>query len=176
MIVRCGTILDEKAAANLQRLASKTWEVTEPWVFSKQDGKSQCCSSCGEILSDEEKCGDFYQDSNEPHLCTICKNSDHRHVWLMSMEVEKERLAMELWTTRMKQRQNRYCNIFAECIKRGAVLDQNKSAQHRIRSDKLFVKHEELDVLESDPEKLYQQECLYYKVCQNAVENFTTCL
>ncbi|ORM39972.1 Variant-silencing SET domain-containing protein [Babesia sp. Xinjiang] len=176
---------------NLQRLMDLTWGATEPCYVCSGYGDCKNCDYCGDVLHDDNACGDFYVDQYGMNLCNVCQNSDHRLEWLMASNHMRESLGMTLWSLRMDRAYQQSRSTFRELLRN--KVPESDGEIRRVRMDKvatgdqatevdtpvvypcgdtLFCSRRDYERYCKSPMSFYEAQVKYHNMCQNALRNY----
>ncbi|CDR97362.1 SET domain containing protein, putative [Babesia bigemina] len=163
---------------NVQSLMDLTWGATEPCYVCNGYGDCKNCDHCGDVLHDDNACGDFYVNRAGMNLCNVCQNSDHRLAWLLSSDIAKESMAMRLWRLRMEMayRQSRatFRSLVAQHKASANESAETGGSQSRVylRPEALLCTRRELERFNKSPTAFYDMQVKYHTQCQNALSNY----
>ncbi|BAM41735.1 conserved hypothetical protein [Theileria orientalis strain Shintoku] len=179
-----GQMFGKAACENIQDLMDLTWGGNEPCSACGGYGDCRWCDSCGIVLHDGNNCGDFYVNKKGQNLCTLCQNSDHRYKWYVSSNMEREKLAMELWTLRMKNKMDKIYEMLYNLCNRGTNGNQKqeKGIEEDLTSreyDKLYMDEkrmvctgEEYKIYKRDRNEYYKKQMEASKYCYEALTKY----
>ncbi|AFZ81655.1 hypothetical protein BEWA_010720 [Theileria equi strain WA] len=172
----------DEASENIQNLMDLTWGATEACFACGGYGDCKSCDFCGDVLHDDNNCGEFYVNRIGNNLCSCCQNSDHRYKWLLSKYMERERCAMELWALRTQKYIDRHYSVFDKVISSDGNIDikpsttnsrnNNQSGQIYINPDRLFCSIEDYKLFNDSPNQFSERRRSEKLYCIDSVSNF----
>ncbi|GFE53497.1 histone lysine methyltransferase SET2 [Babesia ovis] len=153
---------------NVQRLLDLTWGSTEPCYVCSGYGDCKNCDHCGDVLHDDNNCGDFYIDQSGMNLCNVCQNSSHRLEWLLASDISRERLAMDLWRLKMELGYIQSREVFQQVLKDPSCGEVDM----QLRPENLFCTQREFERLSKSPSSFLETHMKYHNMCQNALKQY----
>ncbi|GBE58620.1 histone lysine methyltransferase SET2 [Babesia ovata] len=168
---------------NLQSLIDLTWGATESCYVCGGYGDCKNCDHCGDVLHDDHACGDFYVNRAGMNLCNVCQNSDHRLAWLLSSDITRECMAMDLWRLRLelayRQSRTAFRSLVAQykvasSLGEAADGEEPRDSQPHVylRPESLLCTQRELERFNKNPMSYYDMQVKYHNQCQNALANY----
>ncbi|KAK1933157.1 SET domain containing protein [Babesia divergens] len=169
----------DKGSENLQEVLDLTWGSTEPCFACGGYGDCKYCDHCGDVLHDDNACGDFYVTQEGLSLCSVCQNSDHRYEWLTARDIDRERMAMQLWGLRMERSYIQSRETFRSLLlqKRPSHVTDAESKEQQpqiyLRPETLLCPQKDLERFSKSPLTFYDRQVKYQSLCQTAIKNYT---
>nr|BAN65743.1 SET domain containing protein [Babesia bovis] len=174
---------------NLQRLMDLTWGATECCYVCSGYGDCKNCDHCGDVLHDDNACGDFHVDQSGMNLCNMCQNSSHRLDWLLASDIVRERLAMRLWQLRMDRDYGHSREILRNIVQRKSVITPairhaalvedtsperyaNALTQFTGNPKHVFCTKREVERYSKSHVGFIDGQSRYHVMCQNAIGNY----